>query len=1130
MNLLQERQSSDRKSPHRAYYEDIIASSDIEQVAWDLIPDRIADKSGDTLLCDCPNHASISKTSLHIDTNKQLWHCWGCCEGGDVIQFVEFVQSGQVSKGIKGSQPLSHRQARDYLASTAKMPLLGKADLTPEEIANIERNQQKNARTYQCLTAIAEYYRERLIKDDNALTWFLGRYAVSKETVSDLKIGLSIDDPGGPSLMDSLLSQGFTHEEVLSTGVFVKTGGGPVPFFQGRITFPYWSRGRGAVYMIARKTPWTPENEHEKPKYKKLLVHSQRHPYVRECIDNSAQYNEDCLSGSPSTLIITEGITDAIATVERGYMVISPVTVRFKHVDQERLRRHLKGFGGKVIFVQDNELSQVGLRGAVETAAMLCMSGIDARIAELPLGDGQTKARDALLERYGIDGSTSAADRNQRLKELSSEQQGEVQDLLEQAKIDLNDYWKAGHTKEEFEQILMAARNPLERAISDLNPSSNAVERSEALDVILWHVSRLDPSQQEYHLRRTKERLGDVSLEALKKHLAQVTKNDPESSDEEKTKFEKLVNLFHESGSTAFLDQYGHGWATMKIGGHYENVPIQSSKFVRLMLDMYVTVYEQPVAVDAIKLVGELLTARAAEARYLYNRYAWIEDRLFIDMGRPDWKVIEVTARGWNIVQPEKPVFKRFSHQRPMPEPKKGGDLRKILIYLAVKDEGNKALLLVWLCTCMLEHLPRPGLNIHGIQGSCKTSAAEFLRWTVDPSITLTNSLSKDLTEFVQLMDHHAVVSLDNLSSIPSWASDALCRATTGGGYQKRQLYSDDEDVTYYFRRVFILNGISVPATAPDLLDRSISIEFTRIEKKQRQKISKLRKDFEADLPDILGGILDVMVKVIARRDEELEEHPRLADWYGLGYVAADVLGVKDAFVKAFNTSEAQQHREVVESHVVSELLLEFLEDKDTWEGRTSDLYADLTKIAEERRIKKEWPKSASVFGKKLKKLTHNLAEVGIVVRDGRDGKARRISVTKTEVVAGDDTTESFSAKSKIIGGFPVTRVMPSCANDTRNIDMTGTHNAPVTAAVTCCHNVPADGLAPSHESASPGVPPLPSEVQAWNDSLQELFCVLSIAHQDEGMGSEKADSLAVEQVKKSESFRLWGKDITGNA
>ena len=57
-----------------------------------------------------------------------------------------------------------------------------------------------------------------------------------------------------------------------------------------------------------------------------------------------------------------------------------------------------------------------------------------------------------------------------------------MQDLLKQAKIDLNDYWKAGHTKGEFEQVLLSAQNPLERAIADLDPSLNGKERGDALD------------------------------------------------------------------------------------------------------------------------------------------------------------------------------------------------------------------------------------------------------------------------------------------------------------------------------------------------------------------------------------------------------------------------------------------------------------------------------------------------------------------------------------------------------------------------------------------------------------------------------------------------------------------------
>jgi hypothetical protein len=47
-----------------------------------------------------------------------------------------------------------------------------------------------------------------------------------------------------------------------------------------------------------------------------------------------------------------------------------------------------------------------------------------------------------------------------------------------------------------------------------------------------------------------------------------------------------------------------------------------------------------------------------------------------------------------------------------------------------------------------------------------------------------------------------------------------------------------------------------------------------------------------------------------------------------------------------------------------------------------------------------------------------------------------------------------------------------------------------------------------------PQYPPLPEEVQGWNDSLQELFCILSMAHHSAGMKWEEGDRLALNQVK----------------
>jgi len=359
--------------------------------------------------------------------------------------------------------------------------------------------------------------------------------------------------------------------------------------------------------------------------------------------------------------------------------------------------------------------------------------------------------------------------------------------------------------------------------------------------------------------------------------------------------------------------------------------------------------------------------------------------------------------------------------------------------------------------------------------------------------------------EFVQHMDHHAFVCLDNVSSLPEWASDWLCRATTGGGYQKRRLYTDDDDITYYFRRVFILNGISVPATAPDLLDRSITIELSRIDKKDRKRLSRLRKSFEADLPDILGGILDVMVQVIARRDEELEEQPRLADWYGLAYVAAEILGVKEDFVAAFDASEKEQHKAVVESNLVSELLVEFMEGEDSWDGKKMDLHAELSKMAEERGTKREWPKTVSVFGKKLKKFAHNLAEMGIHMTDYTDGNARRITITKGEKPQlGEEANASLAAGEKVPGSG-VNAVSPVNGPDNGLIERTATE--------TVVRLDTSDGISLSDQKvpaasvpAEEKCPPMPEKDKGWPEDMQGLHCELSDMNKGPGVIREEAD------------------------
>src|SRR3974390_2871029 len=84
----------------------------------------ITDESGPVLYCDPPCHKSQSHRSFHVDREKQLFYCFACGHGGGVIQLLELIQSGQITRGICGSMTETHRQARDSLAAMVGLPPL----------------------------------------------------------------------------------------------------------------------------------------------------------------------------------------------------------------------------------------------------------------------------------------------------------------------------------------------------------------------------------------------------------------------------------------------------------------------------------------------------------------------------------------------------------------------------------------------------------------------------------------------------------------------------------------------------------------------------------------------------------------------------------------------------------------------------------------------------------------------------------------------------------------------------------------------------------------------------------------------------------------------------------------------
>ncbi len=111
------------------------------------------------------------------------------------------------------------------------------------------------------------------------------------------------------------------------------------------------------------------------------------------------------------------------------------------------------------------------------------------------------------------------------------------------------------------------------------------------------------------------------------------------------------------------------------------------------------------------------------------------------------------------------------------------------------------------------------------------------------------------------------VVALDNLSGVPDWLSDGLCRISTGAGYSARKLYFDLEETFAKTQRPVILNGIPELVSRGDLQDRSIVITLPAISDLQRRSKADILSAFRSRLPILLGQVFDAVSAAIRLKD-----------------------------------------------------------------------------------------------------------------------------------------------------------------------------------------------------------------------------------------------------------------------
>ncbi len=527
---------------------------------------------------------------------------------------------------------------------------------------------------------------------------------------------------------------------------------------------------------------------------------------------------------------------------------------------------------------------------------------------------------------------------------------------------------------------------------------------------ILWN-SKNNPPLDEDELRN----VFDSIIKTEKLHQAEK-----DEAPNKRTVADKIVDLVLQSNVELYLDQTGEPHITFQekpvVG-----FPIKSSAFKRWVSGKYWEQNGRGFSGDSfLQAIGSLegKTFHEGTTKNLYNRIAKINNTIYYDLG-DDSQIAKITKDGWEITNKCAEKFRRFNHQLPQVAPKRGGDLLRVLNYLNLKTETDKLLFITYLLTIFIPDIPRVILINIGDQGAAKSTALRIIRSLVDPSVTELLSPPTDINELAQASNHHYCLYLDNLSYLRDDLSDALCRLATGIGFTKRKLFTNDEDILFTQKTAIGVTGITLVAQKADLLDRCLILSFERIPEEARMDEEDFWKNFNSEKPLILGSIFDKLTELLRMAPEfKLSKKPRMADYAKYAAIGAITIGrTADEFLNAFNENIKRQNQAAVDSSPTAQSILQFMKDKDSWNGSSSELHKELQSIVEASNLQiggaEGFPKSSNWLWKRIMQIRPNLSSLGIGAIKLETANGSEISLNKglredkNTAITTDTATES---------------------------------------------------------------------------------------------------------------------------
>jgi DNA primase len=354
-----------------AFADQLRSSLDIVEVIGSYLPLK---KRGKEQEACCPFHHEKTP-SFKVSSTKQIFHCFGCHKGGDVIKFV---------------QEFEHLDFRAAMTLLAERHGLSVPTFSGPAVSSDE--EKRRMALYEVHKIAAEFFGEQLARNPEA-TAYLEKRGVTHDLVDAFDLGFAPER--GNQFLAFARRRGYSDGLLREAGLVKDSseGRGLYDAFRGRIIFPICDPvGRVVAFggrVIEKDVQPKYLNSPETPIYQKG-----RFLYAYHLAKNAIK--------EQGYAIITEGYMDAIACHQYGFTnTVASLGTAFT----DPMARLLKRLCSRVVYLYDgDEAGQKAMYGGTQ---ILLAHDFQLRIVALPPEDDP----DSLLRREGVEALSQRIER-----------------------------------------------------------------------------------------------------------------------------------------------------------------------------------------------------------------------------------------------------------------------------------------------------------------------------------------------------------------------------------------------------------------------------------------------------------------------------------------------------------------------------------------------------------------------------------------------------------------------------------------------------------------------------------------------------------------------------------------------